>query len=51
MKTTQKVFNLEDLKRNKKIKQGRADFHKLGQLLKIQLIEEKRRKDPYNKIN
>lgn len=31
-------------KRNKKTSKGRADFHKLGQLLKTQIEEENKRK-------
>lgn len=44
-----KQENLIASTRNKKIKKGRADFHRLGQLLKIQLQEEKKRRDPYEK--
>jgi len=46
MKQQQQFLKLE-AKQEKRMRKGRAEFHKLGQLLKIQLEEEKERKMKY----
>lgn len=48
MKLRQKLLIFEDVvPQKKKMNKGRADFHKLGQLLQTQLEKERKRKIRY----